>query len=162
MAFTTSGSFIGKDVAVAHYAPIPFGPEYWEQSGMRHGGERLRKNPHAKHNIQAIACGLAPLDASGWSREEVKMLEDLKGLGMRIFGHGANVMRRLGVVPRNVMKAFHKKTRSTDAMSDGVARLGATQARAAVAAAPASASRPACRNIIRGAATPRSTNGGTR
>ena len=42
--------------------------------------------------------GLIPPEASGWFRKEIKTPADLKGLRMRIFGMGALVMRKLGVV----------------------------------------------------------------
>ncbi len=42
-------------------------------------------------------CGLISPEASGWFRKEIKTLDDLKGLKMRFFGLGANVMQKLGV-----------------------------------------------------------------
>ena len=36
-------------------------------------------------------------EASGWFRKEIKTLDDLKGLKMRFFGLGANVMQKMGV-----------------------------------------------------------------
>jgi TRAP-type mannitol/chloroaromatic compound transport system substrate-binding protein len=42
-------------------------------------------------------CGVISPEASGWFRKEIKTLDDLKGLKMRFFGLGANVMQKLGV-----------------------------------------------------------------
>ncbi len=36
-------------------------------------------------------------EASGWFREEITALADLRGLRMRFFGLGARVMRKVGV-----------------------------------------------------------------
>jgi TRAP-type mannitol/chloroaromatic compound transport system substrate-binding protein len=38
----------------------------------------------------------------GWFRKELKSLEDLKGLKMRIAGLGGEVMARLGAVPQQI------------------------------------------------------------
>ncbi len=81
------------------YASVPFGPEAGEYMGwMNHGGGRqLYDELHAKYNIVALPCGLIAPEASGWFRKEIKGPEDLKGLKMRFFGLGANVMQKLGV-----------------------------------------------------------------
>ena len=98
-AWTVSGFFTGKDIAFAMYASVPFGPEAGEYMGwMNHGGGRqLYDELHAKYNIVAMPCGLIAPEASGWFRKEIKSAEDLKGLKMRFFGLGANVMQKLGV-----------------------------------------------------------------
>ncbi len=98
-AWTVSGFFTGKDIAFAMYAAVPFGPEAGEFMGwMNHGGGRqLYDALHMKYNIVAIPCGLIAPEASGWFRKEIKTVDDLKGLKMRFFGLGANVMQKLGV-----------------------------------------------------------------
>jgi len=98
-AWTVSGFFTGKDIAFAMFAAVPFGPEAGEYMGwMQHGGGRkLYDELHAKYNIVAIPCGLIAPEASGWFRKEIKSPDDLKGLKMRFFGLGANVMQKLGV-----------------------------------------------------------------
>jgi TRAP-type mannitol/chloroaromatic compound transport system substrate-binding protein len=81
------------------YASVPFGPEAGEfLAWIKHGGgEQLMKELHAKYNVEVIPCGLISPEASGWFRKEIKGAEDLKGLKMRFFGLGANVMQKLGV-----------------------------------------------------------------
>lgn len=98
-AWTVSGFWTGKDIAFAMYASVPFGPEAGEfLAWMKHGdGEKLMKELHAKYNVEVIPCGLISPEASGWFRREIKGPEDLKGLKMRFFGLGANVMQKLGV-----------------------------------------------------------------
>jgi TRAP-type mannitol/chloroaromatic compound transport system substrate-binding protein len=78
---------------------VPFGPEAGEYMGwMNHGGGRqIYDDLHAKFNIVAMPCGLIAPEASGWFRKEIKGPDDLKGLKMRFFGLGANVMQKLGV-----------------------------------------------------------------
>jgi TRAP-type mannitol/chloroaromatic compound transport system substrate-binding protein len=99
MAWTVSGFWTGKDIAFAMYASVPFGPgvgEYlaWMKQG---GGEKRMKELHAKYNVEVLTCGVISPEASGWFRKEIKTLDDLKGLKMRFFGLGANVMQKLGV-----------------------------------------------------------------
>jgi len=99
MAYTAAGYFTGKDIAFAMFTTVPFGPgagEFmaWYEYG---GGNELMKEMHAKFNIVAVNCGLQPPEGSGWFRKEIKTLDDLKGLKMRFFGLGANVMQKLGV-----------------------------------------------------------------
>jgi TRAP-type mannitol/chloroaromatic compound transport system substrate-binding protein len=98
-AWATPGYWTGKDIAFAVYSTVPFGPglgEYlgWMKEG---GGEKMMQELYAKYNIHSIMCHLIPPEASGWFRKEIKTLDDLKGLKMRFFGLGANVMQKLGV-----------------------------------------------------------------
>ncbi len=99
MAWTVSGFWTGKDIAFAMYGSVPFGPGVGEYlAWMKHGGgEQLMKELHAKYNVEVIPCGVISPEASGWFRKEIKSLDDLKGLKMRFFGLGANVMQKLGV-----------------------------------------------------------------
>ncbi|CAN5402430.1 TRAP transporter substrate-binding protein [soil metagenome] len=98
-AWATPGFWTGKDIAFAVYSTVPFGPglgEYlgWMKEG---GGEKMLQALYAKYNIHSVICHLIPPEASGWFRKEIKTLYDLKGLKMRFFGLGANVMQNLGV-----------------------------------------------------------------
>ena len=61
------------------------------------GGEKLMQELARKYNIEAMLCGTIAPEASGWFRKEIKTVDDLKGLKMRFFGLGANVMQKLGV-----------------------------------------------------------------
>jgi TRAP-type mannitol/chloroaromatic compound transport system substrate-binding protein len=98
-AWTSIGFFTGKEIAFTLYATVPFGPEAGEYLGwMRFGGgEQKMKELLAKFNVEVLLCGIIAPEASGWFRKEIKTLDDLKGLKMRFFGLGANVMQKLGV-----------------------------------------------------------------
>ena len=50
-----------------------------------------------EHNIKGFQCGIVVAESSGWFREEITSLDDLKGLKMRFFGLGAKVVGKLGV-----------------------------------------------------------------
>jgi TRAP-type mannitol/chloroaromatic compound transport system substrate-binding protein len=98
-AYTAAGYFTGKDIAFAMFTTVPFGPDAgeflaWYEYG---GGNQLMWEMHEKHNIIARNCGLISPEASGWFRKEMNSLDDFKGLKMRFFGLGANVMQKMGV-----------------------------------------------------------------
>lgn len=100
MAFTSVGFFTGREIAFALFSSVPFGPELGEYVGwMRHGGgEKMMQDITLnKFGFHSFICGVIPPEASGWFRKEIKTLDDLKGLKMRFFGLGANVMQKLGV-----------------------------------------------------------------
>jgi TRAP-type mannitol/chloroaromatic compound transport system substrate-binding protein len=99
MAWTAAGYFTGKDIAFAMFTSVPFGPDTgefiaWYEYG---GGNELLKEIHAKFNIVAMNCGVIAPEASGWFKKEINSVDDFKGLKMRFFGLGANVMQKMGV-----------------------------------------------------------------
>jgi TRAP-type mannitol/chloroaromatic compound transport system substrate-binding protein len=98
-AMTGLGFFTGKEVALALYSAVPFGPETGEYlAWMRYGGgDQLMQELTRKYNVESQLCGVVSPEASGWFRKEIKSLDDLKGLKMRFFGLGAIVMQKMGV-----------------------------------------------------------------
>jgi len=97
--WSTPGYWQGKEPALALFAAVPFGPsagEYlaWMWYG---GGEKMMQEIYHRHGIHSIICGVIAPEASGWFREPVKSITDLKGKKMRFFGLGAKVMQKLGV-----------------------------------------------------------------
>lgn len=98
-AWSTPGYWTGKDSALALFAAVPFGPqagEYyaWIRFG---GGQELLDEIYENYNIKSLICGVIAPEASGWFREEIKSVDDLKGKKMRFFGLGAKVMEKIGV-----------------------------------------------------------------
>ncbi len=98
-AWATPGFWTGKDIAFAVFSTVPFGPDGGEYlAWMKHGGgEKLMQQLYAKYGIHSMLCNLIAPEASGWFRKEIRTEEDLKGLKMRFFGLGANVMQKMGV-----------------------------------------------------------------
>ena len=89
----------GKIPALQFFTTFPFGPnpsEYiaWLRYG---GGNDIFKEIYHSHNIHSIHCMATSPEGSGWFREEINSVEDLKGLKMRFLGLGAKVMEKLGV-----------------------------------------------------------------
>lgn len=98
-AWTTAGFFAGTDMAFNFFTAVPFGPDAPEyMAWMYHGGGlELADEMFGAHNVKYIPCAFQPPEASGWFRQEIKSLDDLKGMKMRFFGLGARVMDKLGV-----------------------------------------------------------------
>jgi TRAP-type mannitol/chloroaromatic compound transport system substrate-binding protein len=97
--WTTPGYHTGKYPSLAFFTTVPFGPgigEFlaWKWFG---GGNKLRDEIYAKHDLVSVDCFCIGPETSGWFRNEIKSIDDLKGLKMRFFGLGAQVMQKLGV-----------------------------------------------------------------
>ena len=97
--WTTAGYWAGKVPALQFYTAVPFGPDAMEYAAWLYyaGGDVLYDQIYEPFNIKALHCGVHSPEASGWFREEIKSLDDLKGLKMRFFALGARVMEKLGV-----------------------------------------------------------------
>lgn len=97
--WSTPGYWAGRVPALQLLAAVPFGPragEYlaWLKFG---GGEQFLDELYEPHNIKSLICAVIAPEASGWFRNEITSVEDLRGLTMRFFGLGAKVMERMGV-----------------------------------------------------------------
>ena len=98
-AYGTSGAHQGKNPVYAFLTTWPFGPgalefNAWLQHG---GGVEFARKLYSKDNIQYFYCAMISPETSGWFREPIKSLDQLKGLKMRFFGVGALVMQKFGV-----------------------------------------------------------------
>jgi len=98
-AWGTPGANQGKNSAFAFVSTWPFGPaapEFvaWFKYG---GGNEIASELYARDNIKYLLCGMIPPETSGWFRNEITSLDQLKGLKMRFFGVGAKVMQKFGV-----------------------------------------------------------------
>jgi TRAP-type mannitol/chloroaromatic compound transport system substrate-binding protein len=97
--WTTPGYHTGKFPALAFFTAVPFGPQYgeffaWKRFG---GGDDLKNEIYGEHNLYSLDCYAIGPETSGWFRQPVASLDGLKGLKMRFFGLGAQVMQKLGV-----------------------------------------------------------------
>ena len=97
--WSTPGYWAGRVPALQLLAAVPFGPqagEYlaWLKFG---GGQEFLEELYEPHNIHSVICAVIAPEASGWFRNEINSVADLRGLNMRFFGLGAKVMERMGV-----------------------------------------------------------------
>jgi TRAP-type mannitol/chloroaromatic compound transport system substrate-binding protein len=97
--WTTPGYHTGKIPALAFFTTVPFGPPYGEFFAWKkfHGGDEIKNEIYAEHGLYSIDVFAIGPETSGWFREEITSLDQLKGLKMRFFGLGAQVMQKMGV-----------------------------------------------------------------
>ena len=99
--WATAGYWKGKIPASPLFSSVPFGPEAPEfVAWLYYGnGMKLYQEMYDKHgyNVKVIPAGIISPETSGWFKSEINSPEDLKGLKMRFFGLGGDVMQKLGV-----------------------------------------------------------------
>jgi TRAP-type mannitol/chloroaromatic compound transport system substrate-binding protein len=98
LAHTAGYYFTGKNPALAFDATVPFGLNARQHLAWLNeaGGLDLMRGLYSDFKIISFPGGNTGAQMGGWFRKEVKTVEDLKGLRMRIPGLGGQVMTRLG------------------------------------------------------------------
>jgi len=99
--------YVGKDPSFAFFTALPFGLNArmitaWLTQG---GGNALGAELFRDYNTISIPAGDTGAQMGGWFRNEVKSLEELKGLKFRIAGLAGQVFARLGAAPTQVAAA---------------------------------------------------------
>ncbi len=97
--WTTPGYHTAKYPALSFFTTVPFGPQIGEFVGWLWfgGGNDIKNEIYAKHNLYAINGFAIGPETSGWFRKEITSLDQLRGMKMRFFGLGAKVMQKMGV-----------------------------------------------------------------
>ncbi|MCS6945450.1 MAG: TRAP transporter substrate-binding protein [Sutterellaceae bacterium] len=96
--------FYGKDEAFSFDCAIPFGLNARQQAAWMFDGNgmRLMREFYRNYNIVNFVMGNTGAQMGGWYRKEIKSLDDLKGLKMRISNLAGVIMSRLGVIPQTI------------------------------------------------------------
>ena len=104
MGHTCSYYYFGKDPTFAIGTALPFGLNARQQNAWLYhgGGNDLLNEFYAKHNLYGMPAGNTGVQMGGWFRKEIKTVQDLQGLKMRIAGLAGQVMAKLGVVPQQI------------------------------------------------------------
>jgi TRAP-type mannitol/chloroaromatic compound transport system substrate-binding protein len=104
MGHTAAYYFIGKDPTFALYCSVPFGLNSRQQNAwfQDHGGQDMLNEFGKKFKIYGISGGNTGTQMGGWFRKEIKTVDDLKGLKMRIGGWAGKTVAKLGVIPQQI------------------------------------------------------------
>ncbi|RJF98127.1 TRAP transporter substrate-binding protein [Noviherbaspirillum saxi] len=104
MGHSASYYYFGKDPTFAFDGVVPFGlnsrqqTAWWDQGG----GKALTREFFKDYGIVNFMGGNTGTQMGGWFRKEVKTVQDLNGLKMRIGGFAGRVMQKLGLVPQQI------------------------------------------------------------
>jgi len=104
MGHSASYYWKGKDATTAILTTVPFGMNADEQNAWLYygGGLQLMQKCYDKFGVYAFPGGNTGVQMGGWFRKEIKSLDDLKGLKMRIPGVAGEVFAKLGVNVTNI------------------------------------------------------------
>ena len=104
MGNTAMYYYFGKNPAMTFGTALPFGlnsrqMNSWLRFG---GGNELLGDLLKDFNCWGIAAGNTGAQMGGWFRNELKSVNDLKGLKFRVGGFAGTILSRLGVVPQQL------------------------------------------------------------
>lgn len=96
---TASYYYVGKNPALAFGTSVPFGLTAQQQNAWFYhgGGLETMHELYSDFNVINFPAGNSGAQMGGWFRNEVKSLQNLQGLKMRIPGLGGKIMANLGV-----------------------------------------------------------------
>jgi len=98
MGHTASYYWLSKSRASAFFCAVPGGMTAQEQNGWLYygGGQKLWDELYAPFGIKSFPAGNTGTQMGGWFNRELRTLQDIKGLKMRIPGIGGEVFSKLG------------------------------------------------------------------
>jgi TRAP-type mannitol/chloroaromatic compound transport system substrate-binding protein len=101
---TASYYYVGKDPTFALGCAIPFGlnARQFNAWWLVAGGDALFNEFLKEYGVHSLIAGNTGAQMGGWYRKEIKTVEDLKGLKLRIAGIAGQVLAKLGVVPQQL------------------------------------------------------------
>ena len=91
----------GKSEACQFFSSVPFGMNSQEMNAWLYYGDgiKLWEKLYNSFNLIPRPAGNTGVQMGGWFNKEIKSVDDLKGLKMRIPGLGGEVLSRAGGVP---------------------------------------------------------------
>lgn len=103
-AYTGLLFFIGKDPTFALGAAVPFMMNARQQHAwLWHAGGNAMLNDFLRgYGVVGFPCGQTGNQWGGWFRQEIRGLDQMNGLKMRVAGLAGTVMQKIGVVPQQI------------------------------------------------------------
>ncbi len=97
----------GMQPALVFATGVPFGMNAREQNAFfRHGGGTdLVNELLVEHDLFALPAGNTGCQMGGWFRNELRSVNDLRGLKFRVSGLAGKMLTRLGVIPTGASRA---------------------------------------------------------
>lgn len=107
MGHTAPYYYFGKDPTFAFDCAVPFGMNSRQQTAWfdQGGGRDLLREFYKDYGVINFLGGNTGAQMGGWFRKEIKTLNDIKGLKMRISAFAGKVMAPLGLVPQQLAGA---------------------------------------------------------
>lgn len=104
MGHSASYYWKSKDINTLFFTTLPLGMIASEQYAWFYygGGLELMQKAYSKHGLLSFPGGNTGNQMGGWFRKEIKTLDDLKGLKMRVPGLAGDVIKTLGVETVNL------------------------------------------------------------
>jgi TRAP-type mannitol/chloroaromatic compound transport system substrate-binding protein len=101
---TAAYYYVGKDPTFAFDTAVPFGLNTRQHNAWVYhgGGLELMREFYKDYKIVSFLMSHTGGQMGGWYRKEIKTVEDLKGIKMRIGGFAGQVLQKLGVVPQQL------------------------------------------------------------
>ncbi|ALA18367.1 MULTISPECIES: TRAP transporter substrate-binding protein [Chelatococcus] len=104
MCHSASYYYVGKDPTYALGTAVPFGLNARMMNAwfLHGGGLEVLNEFYKKSGLYMLPGGNTGTQMGGWFRKEIKSVDDLKGLKMRIAGIAGQVLAKLGTVPQQI------------------------------------------------------------
>ncbi|TVQ91257.1 MAG: ABC transporter substrate-binding protein [Chromatiaceae bacterium] len=94
----------GKSEIAQIFSSVPFGMTAQEMNGWLYhgGGLDLWQELYERFGLIPAPAGNTGVQMGGWFKREIRSLDDLRGLKIRVPGLGGEVLRRAGATPVNL------------------------------------------------------------
>ncbi len=100
-AHTAGYYYVGKNMALAFDTELPFGMNARQHNAWMYegGGLELTRELYAGYGVVNFPAGNTGAQMGGWFKKEIRTLDDIAGLKMRVPGIGGQVWKRMGAEP---------------------------------------------------------------
>jgi TRAP-type mannitol/chloroaromatic compound transport system substrate-binding protein len=101
LLYSASYYWAGRLPAAQFTCSVPFGMTAQQTNAWFHfgGGLELWREVYARQGLTVWVAGNSGMELGGWFRREVRSMEQLQGLKMRITGLGGRVLQAVGATP---------------------------------------------------------------